>query len=398
MIVSDSLHNRSNGNPISGVTVELFRASDDGSLGTTTTNADGVFTFDLEVNPGPTYYKVTIGDTTKRHSTFGTQPVRDLDLSALVPWQTIWSNGVNPEYGSALAVTANGSNMVLTVGSGAGIADGQPFYLASPITRTVTTAHASQPRIDLLYAAVYNADSADMGKVEVVLLAGTPSSSPAAPAPTITNGEYIPLAEIRVDASVTSIASNKVTDKRVMSRPASSGVILERDNVKLGTIPGIDVKNPMYATYYANDVADIGVYRGALTPVEDTAWSGVLADVSTTTETKFAEIDQSTAIALHTNQNFRLVVDASVNGEGITALVDGQIGIKVGTDPIVWTPTQRWEHGVDTTHRALIKKDLIGAGAKVPVEVWWKRISGGTFSPNNAQVRATFTPRFTAGT
>lgn len=397
MIISDSIHNRSTGNPISGATVELFLRSTDVSLGTTTTNSKGEFTFTLAANPGPTYYSITIGGVTQRHSTIGIQPVRDLDLSALVSFQKIWRNGVLPD---GLGVTANGSNLVLTVAAGSAIVDGQPVHIASSQTKTVTTAHPSSPRLDLLYLAVYNSTSSDMGKAEVILLAGTPSSTPAVPIPTIPNGNYIELASIRVDAGVTSIASSgKVSDLRQLTRPVTGGIVLEDDNVLKGTISGIDVKQPLYTNYYANEPADIGIYRGAVTPIRDASLTSGLSDISTSTETKLDEIDQAAAQPLMLNQTFQLIAKGTVNGEGVTALVDGQIGIKVGAAAVSYSPAQRWEHGVDTTHFTIHKQSLTGTGAKVPVEVWWKRTStSGTFSPGVVSIEVDFTPTFTAGT
>lgn len=396
MIISDALHNRSNGNPISGADVDLYLVSDDSSpLDSTTTDSNGVFLFELDTNPGPMYYEVTVGDATKRHSTFGIQPVRDLDLSALVPWQTIWTNGVNPTYGDAFEVTANGSNLILTVGSGAGIIDGQPFYMAASDTLTVTAAHASLPRIDLAYAAVYNADSADMGKAEILLLAGTPAASPSAPTPTITDGDYIELASIRVDAGVTAIAaSGKVTDLRTNSRPTTGGFRIERDNVLYGTAAtGLDVKSPLWANYYENGVADIGVYSGKLSPVVKTIETTGAADISTTTDSLLTTV---TLPALHLNQTFRVVARADVNGEGVGALADAAIGIKVGAAAITYGTGQRWEHGVDTTHHRVYETDIIGAGATVDVALYLKR-TAGTISPGVYSLDVTAYPTFSAG-
>lgn len=399
MKVSGSLYSHTTGNPISGATVDLKLADDDSTLDSTTTNSDGVYTFDLELPPGPVYTTSTVGSTTERRSSHGTMAVDDIDLSALAPWQTIWNNGVNPSYGSALEVTANGSNMVLTVGTGAAIIDGQPFYVGTPQTLTVTTAHATQPRIDLLYLVGYNRNSTDVGKFELVLLAGTPSASPAAPTPTITNGDYISLATIRVDAAVTAIAaSGKVTDTRTNSRPATGGITLEKDNVVQGTTSGIDTKFPLYSTYYPSDVADVGVWRGALTPITDASIANGAADISTSTETKLDEIDPATLQPLRLNQSFRCIVRAFVGGEGISGLVDGQIGIKVGSEAIAYAPVQRWEHGVDTTHCIVHKATVTGAGTVPVVELYWKRSGSGTFSPGVYGLDVTFTPNFTAGT
>ncbi|MFW3477293.1 hypothetical protein [Streptomyces microflavus] len=112
--------------------------------------------------------------------------------------------GVLPGSGG-LAVSLVGS--AITVGSGAAwvYRSGQGVYgasLNSGATATLTAAHATLPRVDLVYLRVWDnsVDASGMNKADAVYLAGTASGSPVAPTPAGTQ-IYLPLATISVPAS-----------------------------------------------------------------------------------------------------------------------------------------------------------------------------------------------------
>jgi hypothetical protein len=113
---------------------------------------------------------------------------------------------------SACEVAAQGTPD-MTVGVGAGVI----VYLASftaPITDgngTITTADATNPRIDLV--AVDPTDT-------ITVIAGTPATNPAMP--TFDPAYYVVLAAVYVPANATAITSDMITDKRVVL-PAPSG-------------------------------------------------------------------------------------------------------------------------------------------------------------------------------
>lgn len=395
MRIQYPLTDKPDGNPISGQTVTLHLVSDDTELDSTTTDADGVFTFDLDFNPGPTYYQTTIGGVTLRHSTQAIMPVDTLDLSAIAPFQTIWTNGVNPTYEDALVV-ATGFGLSYAVGRGAAIIDGHPFALDVAQLDSIPTAHASLPRIDLIYLAFYSSAATEPGMWEIGYLAGTPAASPVTPTPTVTDGSYIPLASVRVDAGVTSIASGKVTDLREFTTPTGTGIVLEVDDVSKGTVTGIDLKSPLYGTYVSASLpADVGIHRGMVTPVQDASVDNTPVALSTTTETL---LDSCTLPALRNGQSFRIVCEGFVTAEGSTALADGQIGIRVDGGTTAYSGTVRWEHGVDAPNLTYHKETKTGTGAEVVVDLYLKRTSGGTLSAKWYGIKALATPNFTAGT
>ncbi|MDA3624245.1 hypothetical protein OU415_02285 [Saccharopolyspora sp. WRP15-2] len=78
-------------------------------------------------------------------------------------------------------------------------------------TLAITAANPTNPRIDRVVA---RADFVN-NRVELDVLTGTPSTSPVAPSMAQNSSIWeIPMAQVRVDAGVTTIAANKVTDER----------------------------------------------------------------------------------------------------------------------------------------------------------------------------------------
>lgn len=135
--------------------------------------------------------------------------------------------GVRPGLGSPLLVAA-ASGMNITVNNGAAFVQGTaaldaglyPVVLDAATTLTVTTADPSNPRIDnVCVTLVDNGNNTSTFVVQIQ--AGTPASSPAAPA---LPGNSQLLATIAVGAGVTSIIAGNITDQRLYT--AASGGIL----------------------------------------------------------------------------------------------------------------------------------------------------------------------------
>lgn len=140
--------------------------------------------------------------------------------------------GVKPSYlGNGLKVTQRATpNMGVTV------AGGTCYVSASSIIGgvyecqndgnfdvTITAAHASLARRDLIVARVYDAvdDVGTENDVKIEAVAGTPASSPVRPA---TPGQAIALAEVLVPAASTSVVNANITDLR--NRTVALGGIL----------------------------------------------------------------------------------------------------------------------------------------------------------------------------
>jgi hypothetical protein len=123
---------------------------------------------------------------------------------------------------SSLAVTAQGSpNMTVNVAQGwAGIVGTTQSnmgvyvgYNDATTVLTITTANATNPRIDRIVMTVNDAYyTGSTNNVVFQVLAGTPAGSPTAPA---TPANSISLATIAVGAGVSVINSGNITDTRV---------------------------------------------------------------------------------------------------------------------------------------------------------------------------------------
>ncbi|MFE3386376.1 H-type lectin domain-containing protein [Streptomyces anulatus] len=114
-------------------------------------------------------------------------------------------SGVRPG-DPGLTVTLAGSTINVSAGLAVIGYAGQGVYrVALPSSASpgsVAAAHATLPRIDLVYLRVWDTavDGAGLAKADVVYLAGTASSTPSAPTPAGTL-IYLPLATINVPAS-----------------------------------------------------------------------------------------------------------------------------------------------------------------------------------------------------
>ncbi|MET8658145.1 hypothetical protein [Streptomyces griseus] len=141
--------------------------------------------------------------------------------------------GVLPGSGG-LAVSVVGS--AITVGSGSAwvYRAGQGVYgvsLNSGGSHTLNAAHATLPRIDLVYLRVWDnsVDASGLNTADTVYLPGTASSTPSAPTPAGTQ-IYLPLATISVPASgggspsVNNTVAKTVAPGGILPDPAAAGL------------------------------------------------------------------------------------------------------------------------------------------------------------------------------
>lgn len=398
-IVTGIIRDIPNADPVVGATVTLHLESDDSQIDSTTTDSSGRFSFTVEPWPGDCYAEWDAGTVVKRFTTGSIMPVGTLDLSALESFLTIWSDGVNPNYGDAFAVSTS-TLMNVAIGSGVAVIDGRLVWMSTGTTQAIAAAHSTLNRKDVIYLASYDEDATAPGKWEIGYLAGTPASSPTRPTPSVTNGDYLLLAEVTVDAGVTSIASGKITDLRANASPSGAGITLEDDNVVKGVVSGLDIKHPLTSTYNGADTpADIGIYRSAMTPLTDTGYGTSAANVTSGTSDTALTMDSTCVIPYLLNiQTYRVQVEVSIDAEGVGgALADGYIGVKIGSAAIAYSPIAfRWEQGVDTSHQWTHQADVAGANAPVTVAIYYKR-SSGSIDFKYYEAKATATPVFFDG-
>lgn len=142
-------------------------------------------------------YPFDSGDTTE---TQYSQLFRRLQNSG------VWASPTATE----LKVSAT-TGLVVSVAAGFAMVRGH-FYINDSAKNLTLAAGSASPRIDLIVLRL----DPTANSIVAAILAGTPSATPVAPTPTQTDtGVYeVPLAQIAVAASTSSISSGNITDIR----------------------------------------------------------------------------------------------------------------------------------------------------------------------------------------
>ncbi|ETT25270.1 hypothetical protein RR21198_4010 [Rhodococcus rhodochrous ATCC 21198] len=134
---------------------------------------------------------------------------------------------------TGLTVTLQSGNALISYGSGA-TASARMVSLVADFDITLSTADASNPRIDSIVCYVDTTVSLPSGTPtsanldgpgvwKAVKVNGTPNASPVAPNSTAIQAAigagkpYFVAHDVRVDAGVTTIAANKITDRRTLA-------------------------------------------------------------------------------------------------------------------------------------------------------------------------------------
>lgn len=213
--------------PNNGVSVDIVRELDAATLATDTTGADGFaeFSHDDIGYPGPLRAEQSVSGTDIMKSGQVTGQVGGLFYEMDQPdiWEAL-GIGVIPNVGGELAVTASGGSMNVSVASGVAVVQGgYPFGLIPYVREAagnvlISSNSSGNPRIDRIVLRVTREGQPEKGKIQLMVIEGTPAASPAAPAITSSVSTYdYSLAQVLVGNGVASIASDKVTDERYSS-------------------------------------------------------------------------------------------------------------------------------------------------------------------------------------
>lgn len=150
-------------------------------------------------------------------------------LSRLFTGEVIDGFTVVPKTG--LTVTLQPGNAFVRYGS-TDVASARLVSLVADFDLTHDTADASNPRIDVIVVYVDNGVSFDdpqddgAGAAKAIIVKGTPNANPVAPNSTAiqsavgASNPYVVVAQVRLDAGVTVVASNKITDARLQATVA----------------------------------------------------------------------------------------------------------------------------------------------------------------------------------
>lgn len=205
------------GTPVPNGTQAEVRRSVDGSLIATVESQNGWFTLQTNGNPGPHYFKLTYGGEIHYAYSQTTGASGPTLISLLPQLFRVWTDGyINGVLGN-LAVSASGLGMNVTVAPGIGVARGIVYDQFENVTLSIQPS-VSQGRIDRVVLEVVPPGNLEEGRARLLVLTGTPSGAPQAPALTQTTEVYqVPLALVTVDANVSTVAGNKITDQRTIS-------------------------------------------------------------------------------------------------------------------------------------------------------------------------------------
>ena len=208
------------GNPVPDGTEVEIRRHIDSSLIATVVTTGGIYEYFMNGSPGPYYVRVAIEDEVHISSSQVVGMSGPLDVGGLPLYFRLWNDGYISDVLEESSVFASGSGMQVTVRSGAHLVRGVLYDQQGHVNLAVDAAD-SQPRIDTVVIETMQPGSGrDVeGRTRLVVKKGAPAATPTAPSLTQTTGgiwEH-PIANVRIDPAVSSVASNKVTDRRIPS-------------------------------------------------------------------------------------------------------------------------------------------------------------------------------------
>lgn len=216
MLVRGYVRTIKDGQPVPDGTEVRLRSHADESLLATLVTSGGMYRHQFLGSPGPYYAEVEYAGETHRSSSKVVGLSGPTSIGGLPLMFRLWHDGYIPGVLNDLAVTSTGAGMQVRVGEGAALVRGVLYDQHEPLPLAIAAAE-SQARIDLVVLRVVpaGADENTEGTAFVTVKKGTPSSAPVPPGLTQTSDLWeIPLAAVTVDPGVSSIASNKVADRR----------------------------------------------------------------------------------------------------------------------------------------------------------------------------------------
>lgn len=139
--------------------------------------------------------------------------------------EKIFSNGVFTDVDNELEVVETDPvALAVRVNTGEAWINGFWYQNTAYLTKSLAAADPDNDRIDRI---VLRLDTVTNFKISIEVLTGTPAGSPAAPALTQTASTYeISLAQVLVEATVTSVANAKITDERTYAAINNAPVTL----------------------------------------------------------------------------------------------------------------------------------------------------------------------------
>lgn len=213
-----------------------------------------------------------------------------------------------------------------------------------PVTLTIATADATNPRIDVVYVAVQDSFYAGATNTPVLgVVTGTPAPSPTVPA---LPANALSLAQVSVVANATSITNSKITASVASMLLANTPIACTS-----GTHPtGIGVGQPIYET----DTGLVQMWTGSVWLPLNRDGALIQRSTATTTTTSGTALQvltggqNVTGIALSTGRAYSAEWEGRLGGNGagmIKALVLGANGALPTTSSAVVGSAQKYLAG-----------------------------------------------------
>jgi hypothetical protein len=145
--------------------------------------------------------------------------------------EKIFTNGVFTDIDNELEVVETDPvALAVRVNTGEAWINGFWYQNTAYLTKSLAAADPDNDRIDRI---VLRLDTVTNFKISVEVLTGTPAGSPTAPALTQTASTYeISLAQVLVEATVTSVANAKITDERTYAAVTGAATTAQLTAVK----------------------------------------------------------------------------------------------------------------------------------------------------------------------
>lgn len=198
-------------------------------------------------------------------------------------WQKMarrWlKSGVLTGYLNALAVTADGSGMTVSVNTGGAWVEGFYFENDAAAAQTIAAAHATLSRIDRIAVRL----DRTANTCALVVLTGTAAASPVAPTLSTTDTLYeIGLATVLVDPAVGVIASGKVTDTRTLVKnlteadaSAAYEAKVDRTGATTGEVPTLQGDGTLAFAAASTAFCGVRATKTAAQSIPNATWTGV---------------------------------------------------------------------------------------------------------------------------
>jgi hypothetical protein len=206
-----------------------------------------------------------------------------------------------------------------------GVADvqylsGQGVYracLSAAATLTLTAAHATLDRIDLVYLRVWDnsVDASGLNQADAVYLAGTPSSTPVAPTPAGTQ-IYIPLATITVPHSGSG-------------SPSVSTAVLNYTVAPGGILPSSSAPSTPYTGQYYDNGTNLLRYNGSTWDTYQKmtgAWTSWTPTWSTTTGSHLPSFGNATVDCRYSKLGRTVLYTMNITFGSTTNFGSGVVG------------------------------------------------------------------------